>query len=599
MNGPMWTGWRLWGVRLMLLSSAAAVAGPKSGDVADGSHGQYVHVLGLYPEGDRIHRGAKLTASDSRPLSLRRTCNPCHDVNTIAGGRHFNAMDPNAWTGRPGEPWIYADARLAMQIPLSYRPWLGTWRPETLGLDPEAFMRHFGRHHPGAGLASGTLAVNCLIWICHLDDPRMAPGAVDGMADQARQGRFAEAVTVTWPGARLDAAGQTLTYDRDAFDDHNDVFLNLTKDIAARRCWTCHSRVPVGGADAPGHMVDRDVHLESGMTCVACHRHGPDHRMSRGYAEEALAPQRTWAGELTCAGCHMEAPGAPRPRAGRLGAPIPAHRGLPAVHFEKLTCTVCHSGPWPEARVGHVKTSRSHALGTTYARKAGDALPRIQYPVYARRPDGRIAPAHLVWPAFWGSLQGERVTPLPLAVIESPLRRVIRRSLVPRSQAWPALTREHVTRALTALADTADVTGTPVYICGGRLYRLGRDGTLVTDIDEAAQPCLWPGAHAVRPARQALGVRGCRDCHDPESPFFYAAAPVDSPLVEDRDRTLAMVAWQFHDPAVPRIFGWTFRGRGWLKASLIGAALVLAGLVWIAMQRVGLRLLRALSGGEC
>lgn len=587
MNGPIWTGWHVWSAWLALLLSTGVVAGAKSGDVADGSRGQYVHVLGLHPAGAEGRKAPKLTATDSQSFSLQRTCNPCHDVNTISGGRHFNAGDPNAWTGRPGEPWIYADARLATQIPLSYRPWSGTWRPGSLGLDPTAFMRHFGQHHAGGGLASDTHSANCLI--CHLDDPRMDPGGVGGTADQTRQGRFAEAIAVTWPAARVDVTTQDIVYDRSAFDDNNDVFLKLTKDIANRRCWTCHSQVRVGDPNTPVHMIDRDVHTEAGLTCGACHRHGLDHRMNRGYEEEALEARRAWTGELTCAGCH---------RTGRLGAPVPRHRGLPPVHLEKLTCTVCHSGPWPEARVGYVKTSRAHALGSTYALKAGDALPRIQYPVYARRPDGRLAPCHMVWPAFWGSLQGERVTPLPLEVIRSPLRAVIRRSLVPRSQAWPDLTEAHVVKALTRLAEVADVTGTPVYVCGGRLHRLDNQGILISAAHDAAQPCMWPGAHDVRPAKQALGARGCRDCHDPESPFFYAATPVDSPLPRDRERSVAMIAWQFRDPDHQRLFGGFFRWRGWLKAGLLGAAGLLICVVWNFLQRGLFRLSVTWRGGD-
>jgi hypothetical protein len=595
MNGPIRTGWKVWYLWLVLLTTTGVVAGVKSGDVPDGSRGQYVHVLGLYPEDIQGGKGRKLTALDRQPLSLNRTCNPCHDVNTIAEGWHFNATDPNAWTGRSGEPWIYADARLAMQIPLSYRPWSSTWRPQQIGLDANAFMRHFGRHHPGGPPVSGSAGANCLI--CHLDDPRLAPGGVGATADQVREGRFAEAATATWPGARVNVTTGEMVYDAAAFDDNNDVFLPLTRDVSSRRCAYCHSQVQVRDPHAPAHMADRDVHAEAGMTCVACHRHGLNHDMNRGDEIEALDPQRAWAGELTCRGCHLGDPSAGRPRAGRLGAPVPQHRGLPVVHFEKLTCTVCHSGPWPDARVGHVKTSRAHALGSTYALKAGEALPRIQYPVYARQPDGRIALCKVLWPAFWGTFEAGRVAPLPLDVIRSPLRRVIRRSQVPRSQGWPELEETQVVEVLTRLAEAPGVPGTPVYICGGRLYRLDAQGTLTSVEHDAARPCVWPAGHDVRPAAQALGVRGCRDCHDPESPFFYAVTPVDSPLADGRTEAMTMVTWQFSHPAPHRLFGWSFRLRGWLKAGLMGAAVLLGAVVWFALQRGLLGLARSLNRG--
>jgi hypothetical protein len=87
-----------------------------------------------------------------------------------------------------------------------------------------------------------------------------------------------------------------------------------------------------------------------------------------------------------------------------MGAPKPQHKGIPLVHFEKLACTACHCGPWPKEQAGLVKTSRAHALGTTYAQKADKALPHIIYPVFARQEDGKIAPHKMIWPAFWGTL---------------------------------------------------------------------------------------------------------------------------------------------------------------------------------------------------
>ena len=38
---------------------------------------------------------------------------------------------------------------------------------------------------------------------------------------------------------------------------------------------------------------------------------------------------------------------------------------------------------------------------------------------------------------------------------------------------------------------------------------------------EAAAPYTWPMAHDVRPARQALGAKGCTDCHSPDSAVQY------------------------------------------------------------------------------
>ena len=93
---------------------------------------------------------------------------------------------------------------------------------------------------------------------------------------------------------------------------------------------------------------------------------------------------------------------------GRLGAPVPQHVGLPTIHLKNLTCTTCHSGPYPQAAAVRVQTSRGHALEYQGDFRGDDALPFIENPVYARRPDGQIGPQRMVWPAFWARVDGEQ-----------------------------------------------------------------------------------------------------------------------------------------------------------------------------------------------
>ena len=42
-----------------------------------------------------------------------------------------------------------------------------------------------------------------------------------------------------------------------------------------------------------------------------------------------------------------------------------------------------------------------------------------------------------------------------------------------------------------------------------------------------AKRLAWTHSHGVEPASRALGANGCTDCHAKDSPFFFAAAPVD------------------------------------------------------------------------
>ena len=113
---------------------------------------------------------------------------------------------------------------------------------------------------------------------------------------------------------------------------------------------------------------DEDVHLAAGLTCVDCHREGLEHNTIRGYEGEVNANEM--AAKTSCKGCHLGDENGSRPEGGRLGAPVPMHKGIPTVHFERLACTACHSGPWPDDTTYRVKTSQAHGLGTRTVNKS-------------------------------------------------------------------------------------------------------------------------------------------------------------------------------------------------------------------------------------
>jgi len=87
--------------------------------------------------------------------------------------------------------------------------------------------------------------------------------------------------------------------------------------------------------------------------------------MVRGFEGEKLQRSNLKPEDFTCAGCHL----GKKPEkggfgfAGKLGAPKPAHKGIPKVHFERLACTVCHSGLLPHKEPQAIYTSRANRLG--------------------------------------------------------------------------------------------------------------------------------------------------------------------------------------------------------------------------------------------
>jgi len=532
------------------------------GDQSDGSRAHPIHLIPLMTE-----EGEKVSSDDDPllPFSTSKTCGACHSYSTVTKGWHFNAADAGLGIeahGRVGQPWILADARTGMQIPISYRPWPGAFKPEQVGLSRLLFLKIFGRHIPGGGIGeqpgeepsqimrsmvSGKLEANCMA--CHDADP--GHNQAEYAAQVVRENfRWAAAATCSFAAVTGSAKDMPDTYDpmmpeppddpklvapaiayrAGAFDSEKRVLLNIERESAANRCYFCHSNMYIDGNDAEKWSSDEDIHLTAGLTCVDCHRNGIDHNITRGYEGEADVSANRLSATSSCKGCHLPGEPGAEPTAGRLGAPVPEHLGLPPVHFERLTCTACHSGPWPGEKTYLAKTSMAHRLGTVGVNKSAEALPHVLAPVFAKQDDGKIAPHKLVWPAFWADMKDANLAPIGFDAVRQTVGKVMAKHELPASGDWPALSDENIVEALKALSAEQKIQG-PVYISGGSLYSLGDSGHLEKKMNHpAARPYMWPIAHDVRPAAQALGSRRCEDCHSPDAPFFFGRVSVDTPV---------------------------------------------------------------------
>jgi hypothetical protein len=223
------------------------------------------------------------------------------------------------------------------------------------------------------------------------------------------------------------------------------------------------------------------------------------------------------------------------------------------------------------------------ALGTV-ADKPGEPAFVVRKSLY-RLLDGFLDVSEL--PAEIGEAAGPgwlvRGTFLPLAS-EYDVRTVVGKAGTEQT-----LTEEQVALVLEALAK-ADAANDYVYLSGGRLFRLERDGRLVSRDDAAAAPVTWPLAHNVRPAQQSLGRNGCTDCHSVGSDFFFDTIRGTGPLLTQSVQKRSTTAFMGLGGFFQRIFGLSFVVRPVFKvvlavaAAVVGALLVLAALV--ALGRV-------------
>lgn len=634
-----------------IFTTNAAAQEPKLGDVSDGSRAVPVHLINLYDEDSTLIRPDPIRQAQGEnerllPFSTKQTCLPCHDYNKISSGLHFNSTKANVPPGRRGQPWIFADQRTATQIPLSYRPWPGTYRPEQIGLSTLQFVQIFGRHMPGGGpgdddslqspesfmrwMVSGNLEVNCLS--CH--DAEAGHDQAEYATQVARQNfRWAASASSGFAWVRGSALGMpdnyniygtmldnstaippSITYDETRLNSQGKVLFNLVRKISNERCYFCHSTKSLHESSTEKWTTDEDVHIAAGMLCVDCHRNGLDHAMVRGYegeAQEIGKPVRQahgtpMAATLTCRGCHLGDESSAFPHAGRLGAPYPKHAGIPPIHFEKLSCTACHSGTWPDGRVPRVKTSQAHGLGTHGVNKADGALPHIMSPVFVQGEDGKIAPHKMFWPAFWARLDSGHVEPMAYAEVNKVAAQYVEKDTLGIGD-WPPMTASQITEILRAVAagDSSSAPlpqnkeaergrAQPVYISGGMLYRIDKSGKLSEEDHPAAQPYSWAVAHDVRPAGQSLGVRGCGDCHDTDAPFYFGEVAIDSPLESAANSTVEMIDFAGLNWFYSKIFAVSFVFRLWFKIITLVSSVVLAAILMLyAFKGLSLVLERA------
>jgi len=410
-----------------------------------------------------------------------------------------------------------------------------------------------------------------------------------------------------------------IKYERHRFDAGQHVVFEVTRKPSPNACYYCHTSEGHLG-DSRWH-ADADVHIRAGMTCVDCHRNGIDHQVVRGYegepgdrtvtaeainlrakilrrdnlalsdddarkrAESELKDEIGRIETLSCAGCHYGS--ADGQHLGRLGAPLPRHAGFPPIHFEKLTCTACHSGPIPSDAAEIVHTSLAHKLGLPGPTRGANTAPAIVQPVFLRDGKGKIAPHKMVWPSYWGVLSNDVVTPLLPEVVAKAVGDKMPAQASDEVERDPyntkPLTEAQIRDVLSALGKDR-TNSEAVFVAAGKLHRLS--GTELRSEEHAtAKPYAWALGHDVRPASQSVGaVKGCADCHSQDSPIYFATVTARGPVEPTAAVTKDQLELRGDDRRVVSTFAFTFNFRPMLKViTFTCAALVLGALLGRAL----------------
>ena len=394
--------------KIPYLMLAALAAGSLYADDSN-SHwngGRTVPVHKLAPcdaNGDKVSVRGRMP----EPISQVKTCGQCHEVAAIAGGSHFRTgLSTNEAPPTVNfEPWFFVDGTNGPVTALSLCGLAGTKSPADIGMTAWQWTKTFGRCFPGGGIGSdtnameevggeksrwfvtGPLEANCLA--CHQqtaydssewarqvlrENFRGAATAASGFGDVGGMNERLDDAWDQFVGENKDdhlfRVPENVTYDLTKFDARGRCTFAVGKP-KNERCLACHAVTEKGMAS---HEIQGDVHLQRGMKCIDCHHNGMDHRMET----------------KSCASCHIDPKGA---------GPRPVHEGFPTVHFEKLSCTVCHSGVTAGGQVAQVRTARANRIGIYGRAQWATDVPYIIEPVFVKGDDGVVRPCRMTWTA--------------------------------------------------------------------------------------------------------------------------------------------------------------------------------------------------------
>ena len=198
--------------------------------------------------------------------------------------------------------------------------------------------------------------------------------------------------------------------------------------------------------------------------------------------------------------------------------------------------------------------------------------------------------ARLAVPRFgWMTKKDDKVTIRPM------ISDLVIQGVAATAEVEESFTEQQVATVLGRLQTAKG--GKFAYISSGKMFSLDDGGKLVSSDNAAAEAYSWPMAHGVRPAPQALGARGCTDCHSSDSAFLFGKVLGSGPLLTKAGAVKSMYELQGLDAEFHNMFGLTFVFRPIFKVVLFGAAILMA-MMLAAYGVLALRGLGKFAGGD-
>ncbi|HEX2865883.1 MAG TPA: multiheme c-type cytochrome [Ignavibacteriales bacterium] len=384
-------------------------------------------------------------------------------------------------------------------------------------------------------------------------------------------------------GSIKDTKAVSVKYDTLKFDPDGKVSLHIVREPRNETCLNCHSK-PDWKKRGTTFSSRRDVHFKAGLKCVDCHPAGSNaaderikgkeiHQIGKGDDPSGNVRNDLDNTGRDCKDCHLT---------GYLNAPLARHSWLPSLHLEKIACQTCHIKERP-VKSALVQVSDVFNPGTKISPPpkyiwtfydqnmnywnhygelnmftAKDEPTDPARPVLARYK-GKIYPVNPVHSA-WPGILTEGKKGLGQPTMKDIYSMWVRHNTNPQ-QNYPLLSKikddngdgipevnrtEEIDAFIKSV--TLHLTNTKYDLAGKRVVWVN-DDRVYTDghkyftvpkeeFESSPYASVYKYSHDVMPAKAALGINGCTDCHSFSSSFFnaevvkYPFGPDGKPVTE-------------------------------------------------------------------
>lgn len=434
------------------------------------------------------------------------------------------------------------------------------------GFTPGGENKFDGDYHKARWTDSGVVEADCLL--CHLPEYRFSERNKHLKALNFRWAATAGSGLAAVAGSVDKGEPVTVAYDKAKFGPDGTLSPNIVREPRNEACLACHAQ-PGWKKRGFNSRSRSDVHVRAGLKCVDCHPAGQsaDDPRIRGKELHEIGKGDDPGGQVRndlddtmrdCAHCHTT---------GRLGAPVAKHRWLPPLHLDTIACETCHI---PERLVKPIQfqasdvfapgtkiPSKGKHLWTFYGPDGAyrnhygylvmmgyDDKPTEPFKPFLARYKGKIYPVnriHSAWPGI--KIEGQ-------AAIMQPRMSDIYRMWTTRQKdtsKFPELAKitddtgdgvievnrpEEIDALIASVTQLLNESNYPmdgkrvVWVYNDRVYTSGTQYYTIPKHEWEASPFanVHKYSHDVYPAKSALGINGCTDCHHPKADFFFASA---------------------------------------------------------------------------